>query len=156
MPSLNGKNNYALQLSDLGREMSVQTIMFHNAVAERLGINATDHRCFDYILRMGGVTAGQLSRETGLTSGAITGVIDRLQKAGFVCRQSDPKDRRKVVIVPLPDRLPEMEKLFRSLGRNMGRIMSRYSVRESEVLVDFMQRCSLIMRQANLKIRSGK
>lgn len=156
MASLNGKNNYALKLSELGREMSVQTIMFHSAVAERLGLNATDHRCFDYILRMGGVTAGQISRETGLTSGAITGVIDRLEKAGFARRQADPKDRRKVIIMPRPERLPEMQKLFAPLSRSMGRMMSHFSERESEVLVDFMKRCSDAMRQANLKIRSAK
>lgn len=156
MASSNGKNNYAVKLSELGREMSVQTIMFHSAVAERLGLNATDHRCFDYILRMGGVTAGQLSRETGLTSGAITGVIDRLEKAGFARRQADPEDRRKVVIVPRPERLPELQKLFAPLSRNMGRIMSRYSAHDSEVLVDFMKRASDIMRQANLKIRNAK
>lgn len=154
--SSNGKNNYALKLGDLGREMSVQTIMFHSAVAERLGLNATDHRCFDYILRMGGVTAGQLSRETGLTSGAITGVIDRLEKTGFARRQADPKDRRKVVIMPRPERLPEMQKLFAPLSRHMGRVMSNYSSRDSEVIVDFMKRVSDAMRQANLKIRSGK
>ncbi len=156
MTRLNGKNNYALKLSELGREMSVQTIMFHTAVAERLGLNATDHRCFDYILRMGAVTAGQLSRETGLTSGAITGVIDRLENAGFARRQADPKDRRKVVIVPLPERLHELQELFAPLSRNMSRIMSQYSARESEVLVDFMKRCSDSMRQANLKLRNAK
>ncbi len=156
MAPLNGKNNYAEKLSELGREMSVQTIMFHSAVAECLGLNATDHRCFDYILRMGGVTAGQLSRETGLTSGAITGVIDRLEKAGFARRQADPKDRRKVIIMPRPERLPELQKLFAPLSRSMGQMMSHFSDREAEVLVDFMKRASDAMRQANRKIRSTK
>jgi len=105
---------------------------------------------------MGGVTAGQLSRETGLTSGAITGVIDRLEKAGFARRQADPKDRRKVIIMPRPERLPELQKLFAPLSRSMGQMMSHFSEREAEVLVDFMKRASDAMRQANRKIRSTK
>jgi DNA-binding MarR family transcriptional regulator len=133
--------------------MSVHTIMFHNAVAELLGLNVTDHKCLDYVLRMGPITAGQMSKLTGLTTGAITGVIDRLEKAGFVRRQPDPKDRRKVVIAPLPDRLPEMEKIFGYLGRNMAGIMSHYSAKEAELVLDFMQRAVEVMRQANLKLR---
>lgn len=156
MSGLNGKKNYANELSALGREMSVHTILFHNAVAERLGLNATDHRCLDFILRVGGVTAGQLAKATGLTTGAITGVIDRLEKAGFARRQSDAKDRRKVIIVPRPERLPEIEKLFASMARSMGRVMSSYSARESQVLIDFMQRVSEVMRDENLKLRARK
>jgi DNA-binding MarR family transcriptional regulator len=148
------KKNYGLALQELGREMSVHTIMFHSAVAERLGLNATDQRCFDYVLRQNGVTAGQLSEFTGLTSGAITGVIDRLEKGRFVKRQPDPKDRRKVVIVPLTDRLPEIYKLFESLGHNMAETMNHYSAREAKILVDFMQRAVNVMRQENLKLRS--
>jgi len=152
----NGRKNHALELQELGREMSVHTILFHNAVAERLGLNVTDHRCLDYILRAGGITAGQLSRATGLTTGAITGVVDRLEKAGFARRQADPKDRRKVIITVRPERLPEIEKLFASLARNMGRAMSGYSARDSNVLVDFMRRVRDVMRQENLKLRSEK
>jgi DNA-binding MarR family transcriptional regulator len=150
------KKTYNLTLQELGREMSVHTIMFHSAVAERLGLSASDHRCFDYILRMNGVTAGQLSKFTGLTSGAITGVIDRLEKAGFAKRQPDSHDRRKVIIVPLPDRLPEMGKLFESLSRNMAATMAHFSEKESAVLVDFMQRAINVMQEENLKLRAQR
>jgi len=150
----NGKD-YGLVLQDLGREMGVHTIMFHNAVAERLGLNITDHKCLDYILRGKGVTAGELAKVTGLTSGAITGVIDRLERAGFAKRQPDPHDRRKVIVVPSPERLPEIGKLFESLARNMARVMSSYSAKESELLIDFMQRATHTMQQENLKLRAG-
>ena len=156
MASSNGKKNYTQILGELGREMSVHTVMFHNAVGERLGLNLTDHRCLDLILRLGGVTAGQLSKATGLTTGAITGVIDRLEKGGFARRQPDPKDRRKVIIVPLPERLPEIQKLFASLSRSMGRVMSSYSGREAEIVVDYMRRVLEVMREENLKLRNTK
>lgn len=152
-----GKRDFGLELRELGREMGVHTIMFHQAVAERLGLNITDHKCLDYILREeGGATAGELAQATGLTSGAITGVIDRLERAGFAKRHPDPKDRRKVIVVPVPDRLPEIGKLFESLGRNMGRMMSSYSPREAELLVAFMKRASEIMHEENLKLRDPR
>jgi DNA-binding MarR family transcriptional regulator len=153
LASTKASKNYGTLLQELGREMSVHTIMFHSAVAERLGLNATDQRCFDYVLRMNGVTAGQLSRFTGLTSGAITGIIDRLEKGRFVKRHSDPKDRRKVIIVPLPDRLSELQKLFESLQRSMTAAMSRFSEKEGAILVDFMQSVVNVMRDENLKLR---
>ena len=64
--------------------------MFHQAIADRLGLNVTDHKCIDLLLMKGPLTAGELAGMTGLTTGAITAVIDRLEKAGFVRREDDP------------------------------------------------------------------
>src|SRR5215831_16503044 len=85
-------------LSDEFRQLSTATILFHQAIADRLGMNVTDHKCADILLRTGAITAGELSRRTGLTTGAITGVIDRLEKAGFVRRAKDAGDRRRVIV----------------------------------------------------------
>ena len=65
------------------RENSTVTIMFHQAIADRLGMNVTDHKCAGILARSGPITAGELARRTGLSTGAITGVIDRLEHAGF-------------------------------------------------------------------------
>ncbi len=64
------------------RETSTVTILFHQAIADRLGMNVTDHKCAGILARSGPITAGELARRTGLTTGAITGVIDRLEQAG--------------------------------------------------------------------------
>jgi len=154
--ALNGKKTHAQALEDLGRQMGVYSVMFHNAIAERLGLNVTDHKCLDYIIRTENVTAGRLSQVTGLTTGAITGVIDRLEKAGFARRQPDPRDRRKVIIVPRPEKLAELSKLFDPLNRKMARVMARYSARDFEVLIDFMQRIGDVMREENLKLRNAR
>src|SRR6516164_9446091 len=90
-------------LNDEFRQLTTATILFHQAIADRLGMNVTDHKCADILLRAGPITAGELAQRTGLTTGAITGVIDRLEKAGFVRRVRDPGDRRRVVVVPLPE-----------------------------------------------------
>ena len=70
-------------LSQAGRELSTVTILFHSALAEKFDLNATDWKCADILIRLGPLTAGQLSELTGLTTGAITGVIDRLEQRGF-------------------------------------------------------------------------
>src|SRR5688572_17181329 len=86
---------------ELGRELSARTILFHQALADKLGLNLTDHRCLDLAQRANSVaplTAGQLAELTGLSTGAITGVLDRLEKAGFIRREKDPNDRRQLFV----------------------------------------------------------
>src|SRR6059036_564340 len=80
------------------REMSIETIMFHQAIADVLGLHITDHKSLDLIHRFGSMPAGKLAELTGLTTGAVTGIIDRLEKVGYVKRTNDPKDRRKTII----------------------------------------------------------
>ena len=87
-------------INDKFREMSTETIMFHQAVADILGLHITDHKCLDFIYRFGAMPAGRLADLTGLTTGAVTGIIDRLEKAGYVRRISDPKDRRRTIVEP--------------------------------------------------------
>src|SRR5690349_15820511 len=77
-----------------GRRLSTATIMFHQAVADRLGLNLTDHKCVDLLLLNGPLTAGELASLTALTTGAITAALDRLERGGFVKREDDPEDRR--------------------------------------------------------------
>src|ERR671933_1184232 len=86
------------------------TDRFDQAVADALGINRTDMRCTDVLEREGPVTAGRLAEATGLTTGAITTVIDRLERGGFARRLRDPDDRRRVLV----DLTPETRKRGRS------------------------------------------
>src|ERR1700734_2618292 len=80
------------------RDASGQGVMYSAVVAERLGINSTDLECLDHVVLRGPISAGALAEATGLTTGAITGVIDRLERAGFARREPDPEDRRKVLV----------------------------------------------------------
>src|SRR5450432_703373 len=99
---------------DESRRMSTRTVVFHAAIAERLGLNPSDHKCADLICNeTGPVTAGRLAELTGLSTGAITGVVDRLERAGFVSRVPDPEDRRRVVITGCMERrAADMRRLF--------------------------------------------
>src|SRR5438309_10315862 len=87
------------RLAALGRELSGVTLMLHSRLAEQLGLSATDHKCLELAMRAEGpLTAGRLAELSGLSTGAVTGVIDRLERAGYVSRARDPNDRRKVLV----------------------------------------------------------
>src|SRR5690349_8375347 len=104
---------------------STHTVLFHTAVAERLGLNPSDHKVADILaLEEGPVTPGRLAELTGLTTGAITGVLDRLETAGFVAREPDPADRRRIILRLLPGRVPEVTALFASIGARLQELCS--------------------------------
>src|SRR5580658_7615384 len=87
-------------ISELGRQFSDATILMHEAIAHKVGLTGTDHKYLGYLLRHGAMTAGELAKYTGLTTGAVTGLIDRLEKKNLLKREVDPADRRKIIIVP--------------------------------------------------------
>lgn len=88
------------------RELSSRTVLFHHWISELLGLNTIDHKCLDIIVKSDSPLMGvQLANITGLSSGAITGVIDRLEKRGYVIRDRDLKDRRPVYVKPIMSRI---------------------------------------------------
>lgn len=137
----------------MGRELSAATIMFHSAIAESLGLSTTDHKALDFIYRHAPLTAGRLAELTGLTTAAITGVIDRLEKAEFVKRKADPNDRRKVLIVPNPARQQDVYRLFSSLSKAIAELTSGYSDKELELIYDFVTKATEILREQTRNLR---
>ena len=103
--------------------------MFHQTVADVLGLHITDHKCLNLIHRFGAMPAGRLAELTGLTTGAVTGIIDRLEAAGYVRRTNDPKDRRRTIVGPTRDRRLErkIEEIFMPLHERMHKLLSSHS-----------------------------
>src|SRR6201981_4190067 len=91
------------ELETAMRKAYAQGTIFAAAVAERAGISSSDMDCMDFLNVEGRMTAGRLAELTGLTTGAITGVVDRMEKAGLVRRERDAEDRRKVFIAPVKE-----------------------------------------------------
>jgi DNA-binding MarR family transcriptional regulator len=148
------KAELVAELADLMRQISTATILFHQAVADRLALNVTDHKCAGILAESGPITAGELATRTGLTTGAITGVIDRLEKAGFVRRARDAGDRRRVIVEPdLKQIKRKIDPLFESMGREAALLYSGYSVRELALLRDFAVRSLQIAGQETRKLR---
>jgi DNA-binding MarR family transcriptional regulator len=149
--------NLKVQGELLGRNLSIASIMFHDAVAHKLGMSATEWRCLELIDRMGPITAKRLSEESGLTTGAITGVVDRLEKAGYARRERNPDDRRSVVIQPLRTREidEKVAPIFESLLRSMDSLLGKYSERELNAIQDFFKRITQLLKEETAKLRKN-
>jgi DNA-binding MarR family transcriptional regulator len=146
--------NVLLQANlQLGRELSACTLMFHAAVANRVGLSAVEHKALDLLSRAGALTAGQLGELTGLTSGAVTGLVDRLEKEGFVRRDRHPSDRRKVMIHPVTEKMEaEIAPLFASMGQQMEELFSSYSDQELAIIQDFVSRSIAVLQAETTKL----
>jgi DNA-binding MarR family transcriptional regulator len=125
---------------ELGRELATTSLFFHTLVAGKVGLNATDTRCLDILARSGSVamTAGSLTEATGLTTGAITGILDRLERAGFLKRVKDATDRRKVLIELVPVEMARLGQLYDGLGASMEELAGRYTVAELQMIEGFL------------------
>ena len=106
MSSPQNASNHGAILTDLWlavRRSGIQSSVLSNAVAAQMGISPNDFECLDIVNSDGAVTPGHLAEASGLTTGAITGVIDRLENAGFVRREADPTDRRRILVRPIAE-----------------------------------------------------
>jgi DNA-binding MarR family transcriptional regulator len=139
------------------REMSTETIMFHQNVADVLGLHITDHKCLDLIRQYGAMPAGRLAELTGLTTGAVTGIIDRLEKAGYVRRANDPKDRRRTIIEPVRNKKWErkIEAIFIPFHERMHKLLSSYSDSELSFLLDVLTKSIELTHEESKKLRTS-
>ena len=142
----------------IGFRLSTATVLFHAAIADRLGVGATDVKCYSILRQVGAITAGELAERTGLTTGAITGVIDRLERADLVRRARDPHDRRRIVLELVHD--PERERaigaLYEPLGRAITELVGQFSAAERATLLDFLIKASTILEDETARLRRGK
>ena len=126
------------ELEHAVRRSSALGVIFGQTVASRVGISSSDLECLDFLNLEGRVTAGRLAELTGLTTGAITGVVDRLERAGLVRRQRDDNDRRKVFIATVPDNIAKVGKFYEHMQRAVLRDWETYSDAELRLLLRFM------------------
>jgi DNA-binding MarR family transcriptional regulator len=135
----------------LGKRLSTAAIMFHAAVADRIGVGVSDAKCRSILLELGPTTAGELAKRLGLTTGAVTGVVDRLERARLARRVADPSDRRRVVVKPVLNRRREGEiaRLFGPMGTRIRRLAATYSAEEQTTIGEFLSRaCEILEEEA--------
>jgi DNA-binding MarR family transcriptional regulator len=141
-----------------GRSLGNSSSMLLAACADRLGLHSTDWGC---VLLLNEalpepLTAGQLAELTGLTTGAVTGVLDRLEGAGYVNRTRDPVDRRRVVVRLVPESMARTGPMFEGLIADMRALHGDYTDEELSVFTDMLTRSSEILRTHARRIRRGK
>jgi len=122
------------------RKMAAQTVVTSQIVAGHFGLHTTDLRVLDIIYMRGQVTAGDLAKATGLTSGSVTALIDRLTSAGYVERQADPTDRRKVWVRSRNDAIEPIKKVFTPSQIRMFELWSKFKAADLDVIAAFLER----------------
>ena len=138
------------------RTMGARSVMLSHAIASRLGISPADLETMDILSTSGPLTAGRLAELTGLTTGAITGVVDRLERAGFVRRERDANDRRRVIVHLVPDRARKIGNLYQPLARAMAELYARYSDEELALMVDCTRRGNAIALEHITRVGRGR
>jgi DNA-binding MarR family transcriptional regulator len=116
-----------------------QDAAFDNLAADRLGVNRTDLHCLNAIENGGGLTAGQLASEAGLTTGAVTGVIDRLERAGYARRIPDPTDRRRVRLEVTPEFYARAGEIWGPLAADWKAALASFTDAELERITEFLR-----------------
>src|SRR5262245_30235444 len=128
------------RIKDTLRELAIQLSLLNHVVGDRLELRDVDLDCLDLISRHGPLSPSALSRRTGLHPATMTGILGRLEKAGWIARDPDPTDRRAVVIRALRDRAAEIIGLYAGMNGSMDRICAGYSPAELDLLAEFLTR----------------
>lgn len=142
------------RLGAAGRELSDAVVLFHTVLAERLGLGASDWKTLGLLERHGAMTAGELSARTGLAPASVTGILDRLERGGWVHRGRDPEDGRRVVVTL--DTAVVAERVghcFGGLQRRLAELFGRYDDEELELLAGFMEEVAQRQREATHELR---
>ena len=144
-------------LSTEARQFGTATVLLHTAIADRLGLCASDHRCADLLLQEGPMTPGELAERTGLNTSSITGVVDRLEEAGFVSREKDPTDGRRIIVQHVRNALLErrVNRVFGGLEKTMNELVESYEDEEIAVVLSFMARAKAAVQEETGRLRQG-
>jgi len=137
----------------LVRELSKWIILFHSEVAASKGFTIQEFTCLESVHRSGSTTPGDLAKITGLTSGAITNIIDNLESKNFVYRERDKEDRRRVFIKPNKERQQEIEAMFEPMARNFDSLFSEYSKADLQLIMGCISKGVDILKNQTLKFK---
>src|SRR5256886_13383684 len=135
-----GKNQHTLAdeiVGSLARRHSTAVVLFHHAVAERLGLGPTDHKCLDLLRERGAMAGSDLSALTGLTSGAITGVVARLERAGYLRREPDPHDGRKQILRLARERA-HIHDVINPLREDVAALLENFDAHQLTAIAEFL------------------
>jgi DNA-binding MarR family transcriptional regulator len=142
----------------LGRRLSTAIVLYHTALAETLGLNLTDFKCLDLLMRRGELaTPGQLSADAGLSSATTTLVLDRLEAKGLIHRMADPDDRRRTIIrVNLSQNLIDaFERATRGMRRRMTRLAADFSRSDHEAVARYLDGAAAAIEQSLAEMRTA-
>jgi DNA-binding MarR family transcriptional regulator len=152
---MDGRTASAAAVLDATRKLSAQAVLFTQAVAERLGLAPTDVGCAEILAGAGRMSAGELAAAIGLTSGATTRMLDRLEQAGFIRRVPDPADRRRVLVEPVPARVAAVTDHFDALTRANEQAIAGDDEGRLDAIRAYLETSLVVARAETARIREG-
>lgn len=143
------------EFNDIGRAFSDTTILMHEAIARKAGLSGSDHKYLGLLIQQGSMTAGDLAKLTGFTTGSITGLIDRLEKKKLAKREFDKTDRRKIIIVPnIPNAMKLLGGIFGEVSTKMTALTDTLNDKEKKIIEKYMKSCIEIMQEITQKLNN--
>src|SRR5688572_18462437 len=141
-------NDIIKQVRKLSQQYAYTSIQMHEAIARKAGLPGTDHKYLGFLLQKGQMTAGELSNLTGLTTGAVTGLIDRFEKKKLVKRQFAENDRRKVIIVPNTKNITALlVPLYKEFRSKSEKLIASFSDKEIKIMEAYFLKAIEIMNE---------
>lgn len=135
-------------LAEAGREHSDTAVMFHAAVSARMGLGMTEAKTLDLLRRLGPLAAGEIAEHSGLTPASVSGLVDRLERKGFVRRIRDTEDRRRVIVELRQDGVAGFGALFEDVVQGLEGLYAAYTDEQLELILDFLRRSAEVQRAA--------
>jgi len=133
-------------IGDLLRLQSGLALVLHRAVAERFELHPTDLKCLDVAAREPGLTAGRIAEVTGMSTSAVTALLDRLERRGFVERRRDPQDRRRVFVTSTGRHEQQLDEIYGPLGAATAAVLDRYDDGQLALIHEFLSRLTDVSR----------
>jgi DNA-binding MarR family transcriptional regulator len=148
----------AFQQDLAGRDLANAVVLFHDALASHLGMSAAEWKCIELLQQHGPSSASRLAELSGFTTGAITGIVDRLEQSEYVRREPHPKDRRSVIVEPrhTKELKERVAPIFESLSRAMSGIASQYSADELTAIARFFRETTDVLGNETTKLKRLK
>lgn len=135
-----------IKLRKLSQQFAYTSIQMHEAIGRKAGMSGTDHKYLGFLLQHGQMTAGELAEITGLTTGAVTSLVDRFEKKKLVKRQADKTDRRKVIIVPNTEKIMALlVPLYRDFQDNTDKLFAAFTTDELNILEKYFLNATELM-----------
>jgi len=144
--------NQIIKARKLSQQHAYASLQFHETISRKAGFAGTDHKYLGFFLQKGSLTAGELAELTGLTTGAVTGLIDRFEKKKLVKRQFDNNDRRKVIIVPDTKKIMALfEPFYKQFQKSTEKMIATFSEKEIAVIQAYLTKAIALMKETKSK-----
>ncbi|MDP2385725.1 MAG: MarR family transcriptional regulator [Bacteroidota bacterium] len=147
-------NDKITELRRLSQQYAYSSIQMHETIARKAGFPGTDHKYLGFFLQKGELTAGELADLTGLTTGAVTGLIDRFERKKLVKRQFDTNDRRKIIVVPNSKKIIALlESFYKEFQDESEKLIATFSIKERKLIESYFVKALKLIDNTNNKLK---